>query len=175
LICGIGLLVACTQEQPSRTVTEFVEDPILLEAVMLRCAQDRSGMRYESNCINARAAVSRIQAKEEAAEKADLDASFERKRRALRRTQEVVAETKRRAAEAERLRNEAAYLAQFGELPPAAEQLDADANGAVGNAPEVVIADVETDTELPTNFGDVEPASDGGNAPMAITDPEPGD
>jgi hypothetical protein len=158
-----------------RTVTEFVEDPILLEAVMLRCAQDRAGMRYESDCINARAAVSRIQAKEEAADQADLDASFERKRRALRRTQEVVAETKRRAAKAERLRNEAAYLAQFGELPPAAEQLDADAYGAVGNAAEVVVFDVETDTVLPQNYGDVEPASDGGNAPMATTDPEPGD
>ncbi len=175
LICGIGLLAGCTKEPPSRSVTEFIEDPILLEAAMVRCAQDRAGMRYESDCVNARAAVSRIQARQEADDQADQDASFERKRRALRRRQEVMAETRRRAAEAERLRNEAVYLAQFGELPPAAEQLDADANGAVGNAPEVVIADAETDTVLPTNFGDVEPASDGGNAPMAITDPEPGD
>lgn len=175
LICGIGLMVACTQERPSRTVTEFVEDPIMLEAAMVRCAQDRAGMRYESDCINARAAVSRIQAKEEAAEQADLHASFERKRRALRRTQAVVAETKRRVAEAERLANEAAYQAQFGELPPAAEQPDADISGAVGNVPAIIISDAETDTVLPTNFGAMEPASDGGNAPMATTDPDTGD
>ena len=100
LICGIGLLAGCTKEPPSRSVTEFIEDPILLEAAMVRCAQDRAGMRYESDCVNARAAVSRIQAEEEAADQADLDASFERKRQALRRTQAVVAETRRRASEA---------------------------------------------------------------------------
>ena len=176
LICGIGLLAGCVKEQPSRTVTEFIEDPILLEAAMVRCAQDRAGLRYESDCVNARAAVSRIQAAKEAADQADLDASFERKRRALRRTQAVVAETRRRTAEANRLREEAEYQAQFGELPPVAEESDAvidvDAGGAAGNVPLAAIPDSETETVLPTNFGDVQPASDGGNAPMAITQPE---
>ncbi len=179
VICGIGLLAGCTKEPPSRTVTEFVEDPILLEAAMVRCAQDRAGMRYESDCVNARAAVSRIQAEQEAADQADLDASFERKRRALRRTQAVVAETRRRAAEANRLREEAEYQAQFGELPPVAEESNADINvdadGAVVNVPLAVIPHTETQTVLPTNFGDVQPASDGGNAPMATTEPETGD
>jgi len=176
LICGIGLLAGCVKEPPSRTVTEFTEDPILLEAVMVRCAQDRAGLRYESDCVNARAAVSRIQAAKEAADQADLDASFERKRRALRRTQAVVAETRRRTAEANRLREEAEYQAQFGELPPVAEEsnavIDVHADGAVGNVPLAAIPDSETETALPTNFGDVQPASDGGNAPMATTAPE---
>ncbi len=176
LICGIGLLAGCTKEPPSRSVTEFIEDPILLEAAMVRCAQDRAGMRYESDCVNARAAVSRIQAEKEAADQADLDASFERKRQALRRTQAVVAETRRRAAEANRLREEAEYQAQFGELPPALEEsdgdIDVDAGGAVGNAPLAETSDAETQTVLPTNFGDVQPASDGGNAPIATTEPE---
>ncbi len=178
LICGIGLLAGCTKESPSRTVTEFVDDPILLEATMLRCAQDRAGMRYESECISARAAVSRIQAKEEADDRADQDASFERKRRALRRRQAVIAETRRRAVEAERLRNEAQYQAQFGELPLVAETSDADrdpdANGAVGNVPLAIMSNTETDTVLPINYGGVQPASDGGNAPMAITKPAEG-
>lgn len=172
LICGIGLLAGCVKEQPSRTVTEFIEDPILLEAAMVRCAQDRAGLRYDSECVNARAAVSRIQAEKEAADQADLDASFERKRRSLRRTQAVVAETRRRAAEANRLREEAEYQAQFGELPPVAEESDAVIDVAAGNAPLAAIPDSETETVLPRNFGDVQPASDGGNAPMAITEPE---
>ncbi len=176
LICGIGLLAGCVKEQPSRTVTEFIEDPILLEAAMVRCAQDRAGLRYESDCVNARAAVSRIQAEKEAADQVDLNASFERKRRSLRRTQAVVAETRRRAAEANRLREEAEYQAQFGELPPVAEEsnavIDVHADGAVGNVPLAAIPDSETETALPTNFGDVQPASDGGNAPMATTAPE---
>jgi hypothetical protein len=183
LICGMGLLMACSKEQPSHTVTEFLDDPILLEAAMVRCAQDRAGMRYEADCINARAAVSRIQVKEEAASQADLDASFERKRRALRRKQEQVAESERRAVETERLRKEAEYLAQFGgvpqpsDLPTTAEDIDvddvADAGGTVGNAPIAVISESDLDAVLPENFGNLETALDGGNAPLATSEPEP--
>lgn len=152
---------------------------------MVRCAQDRAGMRYEADCINARAAVSRIQVKEEAASQADLDASFERKRRALRRKHELVVESQRRAEETERLRIEAEYLAQFGEvpllgdLPPIAEDIDvdgiADTGGTVGNAPVAVIFESDLDAVLPENFGNLEPAQDGGNAPIATSEPEPGD
>ena len=183
LICGMGLLMACSKEQPSRTVTEFLDDPILLEAAMVRCAQDRAGMRYEADCINARAAVSRIEVKADAESQADLDASFERKRRALRRKQELAAESSRRAEETERLRNEAEYLAQFGDvpllsdLPPIGEDIDvdgiADAGGTVGNAPIAVISESDLDAVLPENFGNLEPAQDGGNAPIATSEPEP--
>ena len=99
-------------------MTEFVENPILLEAALVRCSQDRRDSRYDQECINAREAVNRIEAKEEEIRRAELEARSDAKRRELRRTQEAQAEARRRAEEAERLREEAEYLAQFGVLPP---------------------------------------------------------
>lgn len=139
------LLGACAKEPPPRSVAEFVDKPILLEAAMVRCSRDRIGTRYEAECVNAREAVARIEAKEEAARKAELDAQSEAKRRALRRTQAAAAAARERRKEAERQRREAEYLAQFGVAPPADEyptampsgSVDADAEdvgGAAGNA-----------------------------------------
>lgn len=111
-------LVACDTEPPPRSVAEFMENPIMLEAAVVRCAQNRAESRYDVECMNAREAVKIIEAREEAARRADLEAASERKRQALRRTQQAAAEARRRAEEARRLREEAEYLAQFGELPP---------------------------------------------------------
>ncbi len=119
LVCGIALLAACAKEPPPRSVSEFLENPILLEAAMVRCSQDRARSKYEAECVNARQAVARIQAKEEAERQKALEAQSERKRKAIRRAQEAAAEARRRAAENERQRREAEYLAQFGVLPPA--------------------------------------------------------
>ena len=85
---------------------------------MVRCSQDRAKTKYDPECVNARQAVSRIQAKEEAEAKAAFEARSESKRAALRRTQAAAAEARRRAEEARRQREEAEYLAQFGVLPP---------------------------------------------------------
>ena len=116
------MLAGCAdKEPPARTVTEFVDNPILLEAAMVRCSRDRNETRYQQECINAREAVNRIEAKEEAVRRAELEARSESKRKALRRMQEAQAEARRRAEEAERLREEAEYLAQFGVLPPSEE------------------------------------------------------
>ena len=68
LLLGCGLLAACHQEPPPRSVQEFVDNPILLEAAVVRCAEDRVGSRYVAECVNAREAVSRVEAAEEAAE-----------------------------------------------------------------------------------------------------------
>lgn len=121
LLCGLSMLAGCAEEPPPRSVSEFVENPLMLEAAMVRCSQDRSKTRYDAECVNARQAVSRIQAKEEAEARAALEARSESKRAALRRTQAAAAEARRRAAEQQRLREEAEYLAQFGVLPPGAE------------------------------------------------------
>ncbi len=91
---------------------------------MVRCSEDRSKTRYDEECVNARLAVSRIQAREEAARKVALEASSERKRDALRRQQAAAAEARRRAAEAERVRKEAEYLSQFGLQPGDAERAE---------------------------------------------------
>jgi len=131
IIGGIGLLAGCEEEQPPRSTMEFLDNPIMLEAAMVRCSQDRAATRYDAECVNARQAVSQIEAREEVVRQAEFDARSTRKRQALRRTQEAAAQARRRAADAERLRIEAEYLAQFGVAPPPATD--------GGNAPGIAV------------------------------------
>ena len=176
--CAVIVLASCAKEPPPRTVTEFVDNPILLEAAVVRCAQNRNETRYDAECVNAREAVKRIEAKEEAARREALEASSERKRRALRRTQQAAAEARRRAAEAEKQRLEEEYLAQFGELPPDAEGGSGLESGELGNVPTAVLpppgdeggGSAGPGTSTVPQSGDV-PQS--GNAPTAEIEAEP--
>lgn len=170
-LIGIGVLAGCESEPPpARSVNEFVENPMLLEAAMVRCSRDRVETRYNQECMNAREAVNRVQAKEELARRKELEARSESKREALRRTQQASAEARRRAAEAERLREEAEYLAQFGVLPPTG---DAEEEALPeGNLPIAVVPEAKSN-EVPSGaYGDALPATDGGNAPIAQPVPE---
>ncbi|NNF39807.1 MAG: EexN family lipoprotein [Woeseiaceae bacterium] len=133
IFAGCVVLSSCAKEQPPRTVDEFDKNPLLLEAAMVRCSENRSKTRYDAECVNARLAASRIQAREEAARKAELEARSERKREALRRTQAAAAEARRRAAEADRARDEAEYLSQFGLEP--GETASAEASAPDPEAP----------------------------------------
>jgi hypothetical protein len=150
-------------------VTEFLKNPIILEAAMVRCAQNRSETRYDATCVNARQAVSIIEAKEERARRDIFEAESNRKREALRRTQQVAAEARRRAAESERMRKEAEYLAQFGELPPPPQE-ERDVDEAAANAPGVIIPEIADEpADLPPKADPLSP-SDGGNAPAAVSE-----
>ena len=155
---------------PPRSVTEFVENPILLEAAMVRCSRNRTESRYDQECMNAREAVKRIQAKEEEVRRAELEARSEAKRRALRRTQEAQAEARRRAEEEERRRREAEYLAQFGVLPP--DEGEQGEEMPAGNVPLAVVPKSE-DVEAAgvTTDAVTLPAGDGSNAPLVETAP----
>ena len=145
LFTSLMAMSACDKELPPPSVDELVRNPILLEGVMVRCAQDRSATRYEQECINAREAVDRVEAKENARRREELEVQSERKRAALRRAQQAAAEARRRAAEAERLRKEREYLAQFGQLPPP-EVEEGEGDRDTGNVPGIrVIPPVETD------------------------------
>lgn len=171
IIGGIGLLAGCEAEQPPRSTMEFLDNPIMLEAAMVRCSQDRAATRYDAECVNARQAVQQIEVKEEVVRQAEFDARSKRKRQALRRTQEAAALARRRAADAERLRIEAEYLAQFGVAPPREEQTS-EVQVDTGNTPLAVIPDAGQPVELSSGPGDVLPATDGGNAPGIIVQPE---
>jgi hypothetical protein len=148
---GLVLLAACAKEPPPVSVAEFMENPRLLEATMVRCGQNRSETKYEADCVNARDAINRLEAREKVAKRAELEAQSERKRQALRRTQQAAAEARRRAAEDRMLREQSEYLGvEEGEIP----------EGAVL---------IET-TEPPVDAG----AAAGGNAPgVEISPPEP--
>ena len=167
LFVGISILAGCGQKAPPRNVTEFVENPMLLEAAIVRCARNRVETRHDAECINAREAVNIVQAKEEEVRRAELEARSERKRQALRRTQQASAEARRRAEEAERLRKEAEYLAQFGVLPPEESDVDTGDTLPEGNVPIAVVPGAPQDEQPATVYGDVLPATDGGNAPVA--------
>lgn len=174
LIIGSGLVAGCTPEPPPvRTTTEFLDNPMLLEAAMVRCSADRAATRYDEECINARAAVKRIQAKEEEARRVELEARSQRKRQALRRTQQAAAEARRRAEEAERQRKEAEYLAQFGVLPSQEQGSEgAEATLPEGNLPIAVVPEAEPEEASGIDRGEAVSATDGGNAPEATPDPE---
>jgi len=166
LFLGLGALGACVKEPPPRSVAEFIENPILLEAAVVRCAQNRAESRYEAECVNAREAVKRIEAGEEAERREALEARSEQKRRALRRTQQAAAEARRRAADADRRRREAEYLAQFGELPPGSDA--SSTPGERDNAPGAVVSESTSDDEMTYMERSVDtlPATDGGNKPV---------
>ncbi len=164
LLCGLIMLGACAEEVPPRSVQEFLADPNSLEAVVVRCSQNRSQTRYEAECVNARQAISIMEAKEDRARRDAFEAESDKKRQALRRTQQAAAEARRRAEAAEQRRKEAEYLAQFGELPPSRNG-SVDSNEAAMNAPSAVIPQPEAADTPPS--GDEQPATDGGNAPVA--------
>lgn len=147
---GLVLLVACSEEPPPISVSEFMENSRLLEATMVRCAQNRSETKYEAACVNARDAINRLEVRQKQAQRAELEAQSERKRQALRRTQEAAAEARRRALDAQKRREEAEYLGVFDGLTPDGTGLADDsqtppeaATGPQGNAPGVEIAPPE--------------------------------
>ncbi len=166
LLGGPLLLAACVEEPPPRSITEFVENPMMLEAAMIRCAQNRSETRYDAECVNARQAVARVQAREEAARKAALEAESERKRRALRRTQEAAAEARRRA---ERAREEAEYVAEYGIEP--LDTGEASDSMPDGNLPVAVVPDAPDQPGLVDTGVDAPLITDGANVPLAQPEP----
>lgn len=187
LLCSSLFVVACSEERPARSVRQFLDNPQFLEAAVVRCSQNRTESRYETECVNARQAVSLIEAREERARRDRLEAESKSKRDALRRTQRAAAAARKQAAERARLREEAEYLAQFGAVPPPVvesdlPQLEANSPGAVLPSPvqmEQSTAVVESQDPLviydePVRaYNDSIPASDGGNAPGMNSQPEP--
>ncbi|MEM8816022.1 MAG: EexN family lipoprotein [Pseudomonadota bacterium] len=160
-------MLGCDSEPPARTVEEFKANPILLEAAVVRCAENRSETRYTEECMNAREAVKILEAAEEAERRQELEAQSERKRQALRRTQQAAAEARRRAAEEQRRRKEAEYLAQFGELPPEAQPETVEGNAPMAVLPEPVTSDLPEPISSP--YDEVAPPRPANNSPMAET------
>ena len=73
LVAMLGLVACAEDEPPARSVNQFVEDPILLEAAVVRCSRDRAKSRYDQECINAREAVNIVAAREEEIRRAFLN------------------------------------------------------------------------------------------------------
>lgn len=180
LVLLLAAASGCDREPPARSVQEFVDNPILLEAAVVRCAANRSETRYEAECVNAREAVKRVDAAKAEARRAELEAQSERKRLQLRRTQQAAAEARRLAAEEQRLREEAAYLAQFGDSPPGeAAGSDAGVGDLSGNVPGAVLPEPPPQESVAAEpitspYDDPAPVSapPASNAPAAEVEPE---
>ncbi len=134
-ISNLILLAACSKEPPPVSVSEFTENPRLLEATMVRCAQNRAETKYEAGCVNAREAINRLEAAEEKVRRQELEKQSERKRKALRRTQEAAAAARRRTLEERRRREEEEYLGLFDQSSPDTAQPAIGADTAGGSAP----------------------------------------
>jgi len=148
-LSGLVLLAACAKEPPPISVAEFLDNPRLLEAAMVRCGQNRSETKYLAECVNVRDAVNRLEVGEKQAQREELEAQSERKRQALRRTQAAAAEARRRAQEEQQRREQAEFLGLTDVMPDdssLADDLGSTAGVAVtpdGNAPGVQISPPE--------------------------------
>ena len=166
-MCALGALAACGEEPQPPSVAEFMEDPILLEATMVLCAENRAATRYEGECVNARSAVGQLAAAAEERKRKALEAESERKRRALRRAEEAAADARRRVAEEAKRREEAANFGVFEPLPPAGGQpLPADPAATIeGNAGQALAV-------TPDTAADSAPAALTGPDALATPDPD---
>jgi len=79
---------ACTPVQPPPTLSDMLEDRVLLDGIVLKCNADPQRSRNDPQCATARIAVARLAAQREAAEVAAHQADFERTREQLRQAQE---------------------------------------------------------------------------------------
>jgi hypothetical protein len=70
------------------TVSDFMDDRVKLDGVILKCNQDPVLARNDSDCLNARIAVERLASENDAAREAKQEEEFERTREQLRLQQD---------------------------------------------------------------------------------------
>ena len=94
IACGclaavISAMAACSPRViPPMTVTELMEDRVMLDGVLMKCNQNQSRARSDTECVNARIASERLANKNEPAIEAKRAEEFERSREQLRLAQE---------------------------------------------------------------------------------------
>jgi hypothetical protein len=94
IACGclaavISAVTACSPRViPPMTVTELMEDRVTLDGLLMKCNENQSKARSDTECVNARIAVERLASKNEPAIEAKRAEEFERSREQLRLAQE---------------------------------------------------------------------------------------
>jgi hypothetical protein len=80
---------ACSPRRiPPMTVTDLMEDRVTLDGVLMKCNQNQSKARTDSDCLNARIAIERLASRSDPAKEAKRVEDFERTRDQLRLSQE---------------------------------------------------------------------------------------
>ena len=81
----------CTPKRaPPLTVTDLMEDRVMLDGVLLKCNENPDRARASSDCMNARVAVERLAQDVDPSVEAKRKEEFERSREKLRLAQEIV-------------------------------------------------------------------------------------
>jgi hypothetical protein len=70
------------------SVTDLMEDRVLLDGVLMKCNQNLSKARTDSDCLNARIAIERLASETEPAQEEKRREEFERSREQLRMSQD---------------------------------------------------------------------------------------
>jgi len=85
------LLLSGCDDPPLKplSVDQLVDDPVMLDGVLMKCSERASAQRAPEECRNARLAVDRIAAGRERTEAARREAAFERNRDRLRQQQDM--------------------------------------------------------------------------------------
>src|ERR1700730_7634101 len=82
-------MAACSPRRiPPMTVTDLMEDRVTLDGVLMKCNQNQSKARSDSDCLNARIAIERLASQNEPAKEAKRREEFEHSREQLRLAQE---------------------------------------------------------------------------------------
>jgi hypothetical protein len=108
------------------TVTDLMEDRVSLDGVLMKCNQNESKARTDTECQNARIAIERLANQSEPAEEAKRAAEFERSREQLRLAQEK----QRQEAEAKNPKVDAYHLPLVPVEPPPSPTSPPPANDA---------------------------------------------
>ncbi len=94
LACGclaavILATAACSPRRvPATTVADLMDDRVMLDGVLLKCNQNQSKARTDSDCLNARIAIERLASQSEPSKEAKRTEDFERSRDQLRMNQD---------------------------------------------------------------------------------------
>jgi hypothetical protein len=89
LCAAILASAGCSPKRvPPMTVSDLMEDRVMLDGVLLKCNQNAMKSRNDTECLNARIAVERLAKDIDPAEEAKHNADFERSREQLRQAQE---------------------------------------------------------------------------------------
>jgi hypothetical protein len=89
LLAIIAATSACSPRRiPPTTVTDLMEDRVMLDGVLMKCNQNKTKARTDADCLNARIAIERLASKSDPADEAKRAEAFEHTREQLRLSQE---------------------------------------------------------------------------------------
>lgn len=91
IFVALASCAACAPKRiPPTTVSDLMEDRVMLDGVLMKCNQNPARARADSDCLNARIAVERLAKDVDPAQEAKRVEDFERSREKLRLAQEKV-------------------------------------------------------------------------------------